>query len=151
MSFTRRQFLSYGGTSLAGASLITSLGCSRTAAPPHQDANDAAWDASIAALETRIRQAMNDQRVPGAAIAIIRNARIVWNKSFGVRNRSTGVPVDEDTVFSAQSMSKPVFAYRVMKLWEQGVLDIDVPLTRYTTDVFVKNDPRLNEITARCR
>ena len=149
MSFTRRQFLSYGGTSLAGASLITSLGCSRTAAPPHQDANDAAWDASIAALETRIRQAMNDQRVPGAAIAIIRNARIVWNKSFGVRNRSTGVPVDEDTVFSAQSMSKPVFAYRVMKLWEQGVLDIDAPLTRYTTDVFVKNDARLHEITAR--
>jgi len=148
MSVTRRQFLSYSGTGLAGASLVTSLGCSRTPAP-HQDAKDAAWVASIAALETRIRQSMNDQRVPGAAIAIIRNAGIAWTKSFGVRDRSTGALVDEDTMFSAQSMSKPVFAYRVMKLWEQGVLDIDAPLTRYTPDVFVRNDARLKEITAR--
>jgi CubicO group peptidase (beta-lactamase class C family) len=59
------------------------------------------------------------------------------------------VPGDEATVVSAQSMSKPVFAYRVMKLWEQGVIDLDAPLNRYTDDVFVKDDPRLEQITAR--
>ena len=66
-----------------------------------------------------------------------------------MRDRSTGVPVDDDTIFSAQSMSKPVFAYRVMKLCEQGMLDLDAPLTKYTTDIFVKNDSRLKEVTAR--
>ena len=54
--------------------------------------------------------------------------------------------MDDATVFSAQSMRKPVFAYRVMKLCEQGVLDLDAPLTRYTRDVFVKDDPRLKDI-----
>jgi CubicO group peptidase (beta-lactamase class C family) len=73
----------------------------------------------------------------------------VWTGHFGVRDRATGVPVDDATVFSAQSMSKPVFAYRVMKLCEQGVLDLDAPLTRYTREIFVKDDPRLHEITAR--
>ena len=82
-------------------------------------------------------------------MALIRDARIAWTGHFGVRDRTTGVPVDDGTVFSAQSMSKPIFAYRVMKLCEQGVLDLDAPLTRYTPDVFVKNDPRLHDITAR--
>jgi CubicO group peptidase (beta-lactamase class C family) len=92
---------------------------------------------------------MDARQVPGVSIAVVRDARIAWTGHFGVRNRATGVPVDDATVFSAQSMSKPVFAYRVMKLSEQGVLDLDAPLTRYTRDLFVKDDPRLHEITAR--
>lgn len=87
--------------------------------------------------------------MPGVSVALIREARIAWTGHFGVRDRTTGVRVDDETVFSAQSMSKPVFAYRVMKLAELGVIDLDAPLTRYTPDVFVANDPRLNEITAR--
>ena len=92
---------------------------------------------------------MGARQVPGVSIAVIRDARIVWTGHFGVRDRVTGVPVDDATVFSAQSMSKPVFAYRVMKLCEQGVLDLDAPLTRYTRDIFVKDDPRLHDITTR--
>ena len=46
-------------------------------------------------------------------------------------------------------MSKPVFAYRVLKVAEQGVLDLDAPLTRYTQHRFVDSDPRLELITAR--
>jgi CubicO group peptidase (beta-lactamase class C family) len=148
MSFTRREILSLGGPGLAAGSLIACLGCSRQAETTRR-AGASTWEASVAELERRIRQSMNDLRVPGVCVAIIRDARIAWKSSFGLRDRTTGVPVGEDTVFSAQSMSKPVFAYRVMKLWEQGVLDIDAPLTRYTPDVFVKDDPRLNEITAR--
>ena len=92
---------------------------------------------------------MGARQVPGVSIAVIRDAAIAWAGHFGVRDRTTGVPVDDATVFGAQSMSKPVFAYRVLKLCEQGVLDLNAPLTRYTNDVFVKDDPRLHEITAR--
>ena len=92
---------------------------------------------------------MAELRVPGVSVAIIKDAKIAWRKGFGVRNQHTAVPVDYDTVFEAQSMSKPVFAYRVMKLREQGVLDLDTPLTKYTQDIFLKGDPRLELITAR--
>lgn len=148
MAFTRREFLRVAGPGIAAGSLVTS-GCATRSVEPTRDASASDWRARITALEERIRQSMKNQGVPGASVAIVQDARVVWKKSFGVRDRSTGVPVDDDTVFSAQSMSKPVFAYRVMKLWEQGVLDIDAPLTRYTRDVFVENDPRLNEITSR--
>jgi CubicO group peptidase (beta-lactamase class C family) len=138
MPITRRAFITTGGSGLAGASLLASIACSRTS-----------WEQRVAGIEKRIRESMAARQVPGVSIALIRNATIAWTGHFGVRNLTTGVPVDDATVFSAQSMSKPVFAYRVMKLAEQGVLDLDAPLTRYTRDLFVKDDPRLHQITAR--
>jgi len=148
VSLSRREFLSLGQVIVASP-LIASLGCSRTSFESAKQTGAVARGPGFEALERRIQQSMTTLNVPGVSIAIIRDARIAWQRGFGVRDRSTGVPVDEDTVFSAQSMSKPVFAYRVMKLCEQGVLDLDAPLTRYTPDVFVKNDSRLNEITPR--
>lgn len=136
MSLTRRTFFSVTGRLIS----VALVGCART---------QPAWETSIASLEGRITELMKKLRVPGVSIAIVRDAQIAWTNSFGVRDTSTGAAVDDGTIFSAQSMSKPVFAYRVMKLCEQGVLDLDAPLTDYTSDVFVKDDPRLKEITPR--
>ena len=130
----RRTFLSLGGAGIA----VSLMGCS-----------SAIWRRRVAKLDAQIRELMQRLRVPGVAVALIREARLAETKCFGVRDRASGAPVDEATIFSAQSMSKPVFAYRVMKLCEQGVLDLDAPLTKYTPAVFVKNDLRLEEITAR--
>ena len=149
MPFTRRSFLSLGGSGLAAGSLLASVGCSRSTSAPANAAPDPTWEERIADIQARVRQSMSARHVPGVSISLIRDARIAWTGHFGVRDRRTGVPVDDATVFSAQSMSKPIFAYRVMKLCEEGVLDLDAPLTRYTKDVFVEDDPRLHEITAR--
>jgi len=138
MSITRRDFLAAGGFCATTAVLT---GCSR--------GRGDLFEKSLADLEKHIVKLMEKLQVPGVSIAIIRDAGIVWSRGFGVRDRTTRAPVNDDTIFSAQSMSKPVFAYRVMKLCELGVLDLDTPLTNYTSDVFVKGDPRLKEITAR--
>jgi CubicO group peptidase (beta-lactamase class C family) len=148
MSLTRRAFLNLGATGLAAGSLLPAIGCSRTT-PDRPSPAGPTWEQRVADIERRTRESMTARQVPGVSIALIRDARIAWTGHFGVRNRTTGVAVDDATVFSAQSMSKPVFAYRVMKLCEQGVLDLDAPLTRYTRDLFVRGDPRLHEITAR--
>jgi hypothetical protein len=57
-------------------------------------------------------------------------------------------PVDNDTVFAACSNTQSVFAYGVLKLCEKGVLDLDMPLTKYTKRRITK-DPRIDLITAR--
>jgi CubicO group peptidase (beta-lactamase class C family) len=87
--------------------------------------------------------------VPGLTIAIVRDGQLFWRRAFGVTSVTTRQPVDNDTVFEAASTSKPVFAYAVMKLCERGVMNLDTPLTRYTAERFVPNDPRLDLITAR--
>jgi CubicO group peptidase (beta-lactamase class C family) len=92
---------------------------------------------------------MKAASVPGLSIAVIQNARIVWRHAFGVKDAATGLPVTAETVFEAASLSKPVFAYLVMKLAEDGVLNLDTPLTRYAPERFLDGDDRLDLITAR--
>jgi CubicO group peptidase (beta-lactamase class C family) len=72
-----------------------------------------------------------------------------WRRGFGVKDSASKEPVDNDTIFEAASMSKPVFAYAVIKLCEKGVMNLDTPLTKYTSERFLKDDPRLDLITAR--
>jgi CubicO group peptidase (beta-lactamase class C family) len=100
-------------------------------------------------LERRIPQMMTKARLPGLAIAIVRDAQLAWCRGFGVADTSTGRRVDCTTVFEAQSLSKPVFAYLVLKLCEKGIIDLDTPLTTYTADRILTGDPRLERITAR--
>ncbi len=92
---------------------------------------------------------MEETNVPGVSIALIRDGKVAWSRGFGVKDRVSGAPVDGRTVFEAASMSKPVFAYAVMKLCERGVLNLDTPLVKYTRQRFLKGDPRLDRITAR--
>ena len=56
--------------------------------------------------------------VPGVGIAVARRGKVVWHRSFGVKNIETRDPVTDNTLFEAASMTKPAFAYVVMKLVE---------------------------------
>jgi CubicO group peptidase (beta-lactamase class C family) len=113
------------------------------------DLSPASWSAWIKALETLIPKVMRETSVPGCSIVLIRDAKIYWRHAFGVRDTETRQAVDTETVFEAASASKPLFAYVVIKLAEKGVIDLDTPLTKYTNERYVPNDPRLDIITAR--
>ena len=103
----------------------------------------------IAQLERVIPQLMKDGDVPGLAIALVRDSRIIWQRGFGIKSVETGEAVSDQTVFEAASLSKPVFAYAVLKMVDRGQMDLDTPLTKYLPGAYVLNDPRLNTITAR--
>lgn len=87
--------------------------------------------------------------VPGTAIAVVDRGRLAWSKSFGVKNALTHDPVREDTLFEAASMTKPVFAYVVMRLVDEKRLDLDTPLVAYRRPANLGSDPNLERITAR--
>ena len=106
-------------------------------------------DATITKLERDIPELMKKGNMPGLAIAVIRKGKTSWVRGFGVKETKTGVPVTEDTIFEAASLSKPVFAYGVLKLVEQRKLGLDVPLTTYLPKPYIEGDDRLNKITAR--
>ena len=87
--------------------------------------------------------------VPGIQIAVIKDGQIILNRGFGVVSAATKAPVTESTVFEAASLSKPVFAYAVLKLVDQGKLELDKPLSQYLEKPYVEGDDRLKLITAR--
>jgi CubicO group peptidase (beta-lactamase class C family) len=104
---------------------------------------------TIACLEKSIPDLMLKGTVPGLSIALIRDANTYWVHPFGVRDTKSGKPVTEETIFEAASLSKPVFAYGVLKLVDQGKLDLDAPLTKYLPAPYIEGDARLDKITAR--
>ncbi|CAN5395848.1 hypothetical protein BH18ACI2_BH18ACI2_18830 [soil metagenome] len=120
----------------------------RTLSAPLQ--TEAKKDDLIARLERSIPQLLTDADVPGLSIALLRDGELVWQRGFGVRNFVTKEPVTDDTVFEAASLSKPVFAYAVLKLVESGKLDLDTPLNKYLPGTYdVGEDARLSQVTAR--
>jgi CubicO group peptidase (beta-lactamase class C family) len=142
-SMERRDFLVRGGRAALGVALLS------RPLDATQPKGDTAWTALIADLEAQIPRLMTELVVPGVSLAIIRSGALAWRRAFGVKDAVTKQPVDTDTIFEAASMSKPVFAYAVMKLCEKGVLDLDTPLVTYGAPAFLEGDPRVKLITAR--
>lgn len=88
-------------------------------------------DAITGELETAIPALMEAAHIPGLQIALVRGGAVVWEKGFGVKNSVTGGPVTEETIFEAASLTKPFFAYAVMKMVDEGLIDLDKPLHTY--------------------
>ncbi len=106
--------------------------------------------AVIARIKSGIPQLLNKADVPGLSAALIQNGYIVWTGAFGTSNADTKKPVTLNTVFEAASLSKPVFAYAVLKLVDEGKISLDTPLNKYLGNNYdITGDERINLITAR--
>jgi CubicO group peptidase (beta-lactamase class C family) len=77
---------------------------------------------------------MHFYHTPGVSLAIIDNFEVAWAGGVGVCRAGNDRPVDQRTLFQAGSISKAVFALAVMRLVEQGQLDLDEDISRYLTD-----------------
>jgi CubicO group peptidase (beta-lactamase class C family) len=130
--------------------LLLAYSCSRAQQPDSNSRTVLPTKAAIAKLEADIPSLLQQADVPGLSIALIRNGKLVWSGAFGVSNADTKKPVDVNTVFEAASLSKPVFAYAVLKLVDEGKLALDSPLNGYLGNNYdIVNDDRINLITAR--
>jgi CubicO group peptidase (beta-lactamase class C family) len=142
----RRNFLKIATALAAGTLPAVTRGqtapSARRKSSPHLDAE------ALAKIERHVPTLMREKAVPGVSLAIVEEGRLVWQRAFGVQDAETKVPVDNDTVFEAASVSKTAFAYAALKLCERGVLGLDTPLTKYTQQPFA-SDARIERVTAR--
>ena len=88
-----------------------------------------------------LAQRLEHHQVPGVSIAIMQNGRIAWTLEHGVKDLTTGQPVDSDTVFQAGSISKPTFAAVLMKYRETHGLDLDADVNGLLTSWQVPEHP----------
>ncbi len=104
---------------------------------------------SIADTEEFLKTQMDELGIPALSLAIINNGEIVYNNALGVANITTQIEVGENSIFEAASLSKPVFAFFVMKLSEKGIIDLDRPLYFYLPEEELGRDERYKHVTAR--
>jgi CubicO group peptidase (beta-lactamase class C family) len=74
---------------------------------------------------------LDEMGISGVSIALVEDSKIVWAEGFGFRNRDAGLPVTQQTIFEAASISKPVFTLLVLQLVQSGLLDLNIPFTEY--------------------
>ncbi|PKV51441.1 CubicO group peptidase (beta-lactamase class C family) [Aquimarina sp. MAR_2010_214] len=78
-----------------------------------------------------IEERMKHYGVPGVSIAVIKDYKIDWIKSYGIMDKESKSPVTDQTLFQAGSISKPVAAYGALTLVEQGKIDLDKDVNTY--------------------
>jgi CubicO group peptidase (beta-lactamase class C family) len=111
-------------------------------------------------LQETLKVLAERHRVCGVAVAVIKNLKLdSIDTATGCLPAST---LNSNSVFQAASLSKPVFAYAVLKLVEQGKLELDMPVVKYLPQGYrhqfnplkaepsdLVTDPRLQAVTVR--
>jgi CubicO group peptidase (beta-lactamase class C family) len=95
-------------------------------------------DQAVQELEKLAQRAIQDNAVPGLAIAVVFQDRVVYAQGFGVREVAKSEPVNPDTVFQLASVSKPIGATVVAALvgdkrisWDSKISDLDPTFAMY--------------------
>jgi CubicO group peptidase (beta-lactamase class C family) len=84
-----------------------------------------------AELDGTVTRLMKAAEVTGVAIAIFNDGKIAYEKTYGLRDTEKQLPLTEDSVMTAASFTKSTFAYMVMQLVEEGIIDLDKPVYQY--------------------
>jgi len=136
-------------------SLLMSASVALAAAPPHALPSPPAVDAQMQRL-------MRATQAQGLALAVIDDGKVVQVHAAGKRN-AAGEPLQPDTIMYAASLTKAAFAYMVLQLVDDGIVDLDRPIAayldrplpeypadkRYAPWPDLKDDPRWQQITPR--
>lgn len=80
-----------------------------------------------------IEDRMEYYKVPGLNIAVIKDYKIDWAKSYGLADTTMRIPVTNKTMFSAGSISKFLLAVTALKMVDNGQIELDNPINNYLT------------------
>jgi CubicO group peptidase (beta-lactamase class C family) len=108
-----------------------------------------ATDARLKEIDEYAAKAMRDWQVPGFAMAIVKDDKVIFAKGYGVRELGKPAPVDERTLFAIASNSKAFTSAALAILVDEGKLKWDDPVTKYLPE-FQLYDPYVTrEMTIR--
>ncbi|HSH45859.1 MAG TPA: serine hydrolase [Longimicrobiales bacterium] len=100
-------------------------------------------------FDAYVEEARQDWQVPGVAVAVVKDGRVVYARGFGQRDADVGGAVDEHTVFAIGSSTKPFTAAAVGMLVADGRVSWDDPVVEHMPGFRLPDPYRTAEITFR--
>lgn len=102
------------------------------------------------AQEKKLQELTNQYGIPGIQLVCIRGNK-EESVNLGTISRGSDKKVTANTIFEAASLSKCVFAYSVLRLYDRNIINLDTPLSHYLSNYerFDSTDLRYAKITAR--
>lgn len=100
-------------------------------------------------IDAYAAKAMRDWRVPGFAMAIIKDDAVIFAKGYGVRKLGETTPIDERTLFAIASNTKAFTAAALATLVDEGRIKWDDPVTKYLPGFQLYDAYVTRELTVR--
>ncbi|MGL4364542.1 MAG: serine hydrolase [Bacteroidales bacterium] len=100
-------------------------------------------------IDAFIEKGMIDWDIPGVAVAVVKDGKVVHLKGYGLREVGKPEKVDENTIFAIASNSKAFTATSLANLQYQGKLSLDDKITKWMPDFQLKDKLALREVTIR--
>lgn len=105
---------------------------------------------NIIELEKLVNAAMESAKVPGAALAIVHERKLMYARGFGVTSiEEGGTPVTAGTIFRIGSTSKPLTTTAIMRMVAAGQLELDTPIDEVLPDLVLSEPGAVEQITLR--
>jgi len=96
------------------------------------DPGELGFDAArLARIDSHFARYVDDGRLAGWSVAVSRRGELAHVAHHGLRDLAGGLPVDDDTIWRIYSMTKPVTSVAALMLWEEGLLELTDPVSRY--------------------
>lgn len=86
-------------------------------------------------IDRFIRNQMQQRRIPGLQLAIVRHGKIIKTGNYGLANLQDSIPVGDKTVFTINSITKAFSGIAVLQLVEAGKLKLNAPISDYLADL----------------
>ncbi|HET8669300.1 MAG TPA: serine hydrolase [Candidatus Saccharimonadales bacterium] len=126
-------------TSLLAVLLLVDASGSRSETPGSEGLDTSSRDEQrLARFEKQADELRTLLKIPGMSAVIVKDQKVLWAKGFGFADFESRIPATPDTLYSIASLTKTFAATIIMQLVEQGKLDLDEPMSNYSTDF--KND-----------
>jgi len=117
--------------SLIFVALLITLGCAHRT--DYAQKKETQYRGFVEKIDQQIPQWMAAMNVPGTAFALIENGEVIFEKGYGFADVENQIAVTPETGFNIGSISKTLSAWGVLKLVDQGKIDLDAPAERYLT------------------
>ena len=112
---------------------------------------------SPAEIDATVTRLMTAAEVTGVDIAILNNGKVAFMRSYGFRDKEKNLPLTPDSVMTTASLTKSTFAFMVMQLVQEKIIDLDKPVYEYLPKPLpeyaeyrdLAGDLRYKKITAR--
>jgi N-acyl-D-amino-acid deacylase len=107
----------------------------------------------LSSYDRILTQLMTRWKIPGGSIAVVKEGRLVLARGYGLANLECNEPVEPESLFRIASISKPITSVAILKLVEEGKLDIDAKvfslLDQFKPAIGKTVDTRIYDITVR--
>jgi CubicO group peptidase (beta-lactamase class C family) len=86
---------------------------------------------SLANITRLMQRQVEDEKLAGAVALVARHGKVVYLQAVGQQDREAVLPMKADTIFRIASMTKPITSVASLMLYDDGLIQLDDPVSKY--------------------